>query len=235
VEEPPDPRAVALRHAPTLAVLASLAALLDLALNRVAVRAAYELAEPATVLAWMRFGALPRNLAGISGVVALLAALFAYLRMPGFAPLYIRLPVAAFAGVLMPTLTLAIALPRERMSPHLVLFGMFATSVLVTLFAASALRYRNRWLRWGLIAALASAVQALIVVSIASVRATIQGGFGGPIAWICRHGGEIAWLLVPLIVAPAVLSGSSRTGGDRAALFSGALAALAVIAVAIAG
>jgi hypothetical protein len=226
---PLDRSGITLHLAPHLGVLAAVAATFDLAINRIGVRAMAELAEPLTVLEWMRFGALPRNLTAIAGIFALLAALFSYLRMPGFAPLWVRLPVAMFAGILTPTLTLATFLPRERMAAVLVLFGMFAANALVVLFATAAFSYRNRWLRAGLGLALAYAVQALIVVVIASVRALVQGGFGGPIAYVARHGGELAWLLVPIAIAPA-LRPSTWTARDRIAASVG----LAVLAIAIA-
>ncbi|MDQ3035673.1 MAG: hypothetical protein M3Y87_24925 [Myxococcota bacterium] len=230
-----DPRALALRAAPPLAFLAALAALVDLGLNRVAVRVGAELVEATTVLEWMRFGALPRNLAGVTGIVALLAALGAYLRMPGFAPLYVRLPVAGFAGILMPTFTLALLLPRERMAPHLVLFGMFATNILICLFASVALAYRNRALRLGLALALLTALQALVVVTIASLRAlVIGGGFGGPLAYFARHGGELTWLLVPLALVPAVIP-RSRSARELPAIVLGVLVLIAVVLLGVAG
>jgi hypothetical protein len=157
-----------------------------------------------TVHSWRRLGALPRNLSAVAGIVALAASLAVYLRMRGFVPLFIRLPVVAFAGVLMPTLTLATVLPYERMPPLLVYFGMFAANVLVCLVAVPYVVCRNRWLRRGLILAMATALQALIVITIASVRANLAGGFGGSVAYVARHGGELAWLLFPFAVAPAV-------------------------------
>jgi hypothetical protein len=235
VSEPTDPRALALRAAPPLALLAALAALVDLAVNRVAVRVGAELVDPLVTLEWMRFGALPRNLAGIAGLFALLAALVGYLRMPGFAPFYLRLPVAGFAGILMPTLTLAVALPRERLPPHLVLFGMFAANVLVCLLAAISFGYRNRFLKLGLALAAATALQALIVVTIASLRAMVLGGgFGGPIALYARQGGELTWLLVPLALAPAALP-RDRSRRELVAWGIAGLSLLALVGLALAG
>jgi hypothetical protein len=230
-----DPRALALRAAPPLGILAALAALTDLALNRVAVRVGAELANPITVLEWMRFGALPRNLAGVTGLVALLAALGAYLRMPGFAPLYVRLPVAGFAGILMPTLTLSLALPRERLTPVVVLFGMFAASCLVALLSSTGLFYRDRFLRLGLGLALLTAIQALVVVTIATFRAVLAaGGFGGAVAYLCRHGGELTWFLVPLALAPAALP-RARGAAEAPAIVLGVLTTVAIVLLGVAG
>lgn len=205
-----DPRAVALRAAPPLALLATLAALVDLAVNRVAVRVASGEVEETVVLEWMRLGALPRNLTGVAGIFALVTAFSAFLRMPAFAPLYLRLPIAGFAGILLPTLTLALALPRERLTPIVVLVGMFAASALVALFGAAGVGYRDRFLKAGLSLAVLTALQAMIVVTIASLRAVLGGGIGGPIAYVARHGGELTWLLVPLVLAPAALPRSRR-------------------------
>jgi hypothetical protein len=223
-----------LLFAPPLALIAALAAVIDLAINRVAVRAFAQIADPMTILGWMRIGALPRNLSGVAGIVALFAALFAYLRMPGFAALYVRLPVAGFAGVLMPALTLATVLPRERMAPHLVLFGMFAAHVLICLFALAAIGYRNRGVRLALALALLTSLQVLVVITIASVRAIVAGGFGGPVAYLARHGGEVTWLLLPCAVAPTLRPPrwSSRWTLAGAA---GALALALVVAAGIAG
>lgn len=233
---PSDPRAVALRAAPPLALLATLAALVDLGINRVAVRAGAELVEPTVVLGWMRLGALPRNVAAVAGLFALLASLSTYLRMPGFAPLYIRLLVAGFAGILMPPLTLATALPRERMSPYLVLFGMFATNVLVCLFGAAVVSYRDRVLRLGVALAMATALQAFVVVTIASVRAVVAGGFGGPVAYLARHGGEVTWLLVPLALGVRSLPlGRLRERRELPGVVLGALTALGIATLGLFG
>ncbi|AKF10694.1 hypothetical protein [Sandaracinus amylolyticus] len=226
-----DPRVQALRAAPPLAILAALAAVVDLAINRVVVRAAAESVEAPVLLEWMRMGALPRNLAGIAGLYALVSALTTYLRMPGFAPLYVRLPVAGFAGILMPSLTIALMLPRERLTPLIVLIGMFATNALISLFGSAGASYRDRVLKVALILAVATALQALVVVTIASLRAVLGGGIGGPIAYLCRHGGELTWLLVPLVLVPAALP----RGRDRRAMISwGAAALVLVIGIALA-
>lgn len=210
-----DPRALVLRAAPPLAVLAAIAALVDLGINRVAARLGPDIVEPTQALEWMRWGALPRNLAGTAGLLALLAVLGRYLRMPSVAPLYVRLPASAFAGILMPTLTLALLLPRERMAPHFVLFGMFASYILACLFGTAALGHRHRFVRTGLFLIVLTVCQSFIVITIATIRATMSPGFGGPIAYFARHGGELTWLAVPLVLAPALLP---RTQTSRASI-----------------
>jgi hypothetical protein len=157
-----------------------------------------------------------------------------YLRMPGFAPLYVRLPTAAFAGILMPTLTLALLLPRERMAPHFVLFGMFASQILASLFAATAIGHRHRFLRIGSVLIVLTAIQAFIVITIATIRATMMPGFGGPIAYFARHGGELTWLMVPLVLVPAVLP-EGRTRRELIATFFGFLMLLAITALGLWG
>lgn len=226
----------AIRAAPPLAIVGAVAALADLALNRVAVRAGAELLEPVEVLGWMRAGALPRNVAAVCGLVALLASLLRYLRMPGFASLWIRLPVAAFSGIVMPTLILATFLPRERTAPLFVFFAMFAIDVLVITFGAVALGYRGRWLRLGALAAMATALQAMIVVTIAAIRAQLMSGVGGPVAWVARHGGELTYFAVPLLIAPAILPAARAWDRrERVACGAGASGLLAVLALALAG
>lgn len=231
-----DPRALVLRAAPPLSVLAAFAALVDLGINRVAARLGPDIVEPTHALEWMRWGALPRNLAGTAGLVALLAVLGRYLRMPSVAPLYVRLPASAFAGILMPTLTLALLLPRERMAPHFVLFGMFASYILACLFGIAALRHRHRFVRTGLFLIVLTVCQSLIVITIATIRATMAPGFGGPIAYIARHGGELTWLAVPLALAPALLPrGSGPKSRARIALIAGVSMCLAVMMVGLWG
>ncbi len=193
-----------------------------------------DIIEPTRALEWMRWGALPRNLVGVAGLVALLSVLGKYLRMPGFTPLYMRLPAAAFAGILMPTLTLALFLPRERMAPHFVLFGMFASHILASLFAGVAIPRRDRVLRVGLILVVFTAVQAFIVVTIATVRATMMPGFGGPIAYFARHGGELTWLAVPLVLVAAVLP-KERTRRELIALLFGLLMFVTIVALGLWG
>lgn len=222
-----------LYSAPPLALLAAWFALLDLCLNRLAVRVMSELMEPESVLAWQRAGVLPRNIAGVAGLGALGFGLIGFLAMPGFAPIWVRLPVAAFAGVLTPTLTLATFLPRERMAPTIIVFGLMAAQALGVIIAANALPYRARALRVALTLAVGTCLATTIVVVISTIRALAWSDFGTEAVIALRHVGEIGWLLMPLAAAPLLFAIDPPR--ERPALAAGLVTALLVVTLGMAG
>lgn len=198
-------QASALQIAPPLTLLTALAAIADLLVNRVAILGLADRYEATVLLEWAKWGELPRNLAAVSGLVVLLFSMGTYLGMRGFAPIHLRLPIAGFAGVLMPSITFATFTPKERLLGHLVLFGMFAANVLTCLLALTAMPYRNRALRAGLGLAFATGLQALVLMTIVSIRAVVTSDFGWNAAWVARHLGELTWFLTPFALSGALI------------------------------
>src|SRR5690606_15947850 len=89
-----------------------------------------------------RLARFPRNLAAVAGVIAVLAWLIAFLRLPGYASIGLRLVVAAFAGIFLPSVVVAALFTPAMLRRNLVVFGLAAANVLVALVAMSAARYR---------------------------------------------------------------------------------------------
>ncbi len=222
-----------LRAAPALAVLAAWAALLDLALSRIGARVAAELLPIDDALALARAGALPRNVAAVCGLVALFVGLYRFMAMPGFAPLYVRLPIAAFAGVLTPTLTLATFLPRERTGPQIVVFGVISAQVLMVALAGNALPYRARAARAALTLVFTTTLLTITVLVLTIVRTLGESDTGAPIAIALRHVGELSWLLVGPAAMPMLMG--SRAPRERVSIALGVGAMLALLAAAVLG
>lgn len=238
-----DQALAVLRHAPALALLATCAALFELMLGRVGWHGLTELAGPETVRVMGRWARLPRNLAAVAGLVTLVFGLLHYLRFPGLASIGRRLAVAAVAGIFVPSILVATFLPHASLRPGLVLFGLFASNVLVTLLGLSALGYRGpAAVRVAIIALTITTTFSLLVLGIARL-AEIQGG---PWGWLAamvqrnptttqvvnlglRHLGELAWHAVPLAIAWTTIVGEPA---ERTKARVGTGLALAVVVVA---
>lgn len=234
--EAADGPAARLARAPSLAALASVAALADLAWNRIGLR----LVDPTQRELWIpmvRHGRMLRNLAGISGLFAALAATFVFLRMAGFARLswhgiLLRLSVAGVAGLYLPGIALTLVAPRERVPNLVLVLGLVSANALVALLAVGSLSYRRVGPAWPSLTAGLTALLAMIGLLVASTR-TIWGT--SPVAFLgvmARHGGELAWLLTSMVL---LLDPETRRRAHqhRGATALGALAALTVVALGV--
>ncbi len=225
--EDPAEEPVAIERPPPLAILAAVAAVADLFWNRVAVRL---MTDDETGIAWMRAGVFPRNLAAVAGIAALTWSLFGFLRMAGYAGLARRLMLSAVAGLLLPAFLLAIVVQKERVSILVVLIALGMANALAVLMGAGAATYRSGALRWAVSFATASGALVLVVLIVASVRSLVELGLGGPVGFVARHGGELAWHAVPLFAgwfllrpAPKGAPYSMERLPDRRALVGAAL------------
>lgn len=232
-----------LRHAPPLALIAACAALFELLLARLGWHGLTDLAGPETVRQLGRWARFPRNLAAVAGVIALVASLLHFLRFPSFAPIGRRLAVAAFAGIFVPCILVATFLPHASLRPRLVVFGLAAANVLVTLLGLSSLRYRAEiGLRVAVIASALSAFLALVVIGISQLL-HVEGGVW---AWLAamltrnpgatqsahlaiRHVAELAWMVVLLAGAWTTMGGEPE---ERSRARLGAGLGLTVVLVA---
>jgi hypothetical protein len=137
-------------------------------------------------------------------VVALSAALIAFVRLPGYAPIRRRLSLAAFAGIFLPTVTLATMLPREYTSTQLVLFGIGAGNILAVLAALTALRRPGPV---GLRIAIAIAAVSCFVAVLALLLGIVEqfSDIVALVVLLLRRIGEALWLAVPFAAAATVL------------------------------
>lgn len=225
----------ALSRVPPLALIAVGAALFELVLARAVWHGLNEVLPTTELIELRRLARFPRNLSAVAGLSALAVALFAFLRLPGFASIGRRLAVAAFAGIFVPSIVVAALLPAAMLQPRLVVFGLAAANVLVTLLALTAARYRPEpALRIAVALASAAAFTTLAVVGLGQL-AQAEGGFLEAVGAVLvqnptgaqrlllavRHLGELCWIGV-------LVSGCVAAVWDR-----GAPAARARIAIAV--
>ncbi len=203
-----DAALAAVSRVPPLALLAVGAALFELVLARAVWHGLNDVLAANDIVELRRLARFPRNLSAVAGLGALLVALFAFLRLPGFASIGRRLVVAAFAGVFVPSIVVAAVLPAAMVQPKLVVFGLAAANVLVTLLALTAARYRPEpALRVAVALASATAFATLLVVGLGQL-ARAEGGFWQAVGAVLvenpsgaerlllgiRHLGELAWM-----------------------------------------
>ena len=219
--------------------MAAIVAVVDLIWNRVAVRL---LTDDDAGIAWMRAGVFPRNLAAVAGIAALAWSLFGFLRMAGYAGLARRMTLSSVSGLLLPAFLLAMVMQKERVSILVVLISLGMANALAVLVGASGATYRSGALRWCLAFATASGALVLVVLVVASVRSLVEAGLGGPVGFVARHGGELAWHAVPLCAgwfvlrrAPKGSPHSMERVPSRGAQAAGALAFGLVVAAGVYG
>lgn len=222
----PPPSDDELARAPLLAYLAAAAAIVDLVVNRWWIRSLDQESSRDLQFDLQLWGSLPRNLAAIAGVVALAAALITFVRLPGYAPIRRRLSLAAFAGIFLPTVTLATMLPREYTSVQLVVFGIGAGNVLAILAALTSLRRPGPV---GLRVALAIASVSSLTAMLALLFGLMEG-YSEIVALgvlLLRRACEALWLAIPFVVAVSILPRiEEMRARERLALGGGAVAAM---------
>lgn len=208
MERAADEALTVLSEAPPLMLLVVVAALFELTLARVLWHGFSDVIDVETLRRLRDLARFPRNLAAVGGTAGLVFALLSFLRHPGFAPIGRRLAIAAFSGIFVPSVVVAALLPAASLRPRLVIFGLAAANVLVTLLAMTAVRYRPpRAVRVAMGLVAATAFLSLTVVGLGQLVATE----GGPWEWLgsvlaahpsttqqvrlaLRHLGEVAWM-----------------------------------------
>jgi len=242
LERAADQALVVLREAPPLALMAVVAGLFELSLTRIAWHGLPDVVDLELLRSVRDIGRFPRNLAAVCGLIALLFALLGFLRLPGFASIGRRLAVAAFSGIFVPSILVATALPYATLRAKLVVFGLAAANVLVTLIGMTAARHRAPLpLRTatGLVAA--TAFLSLTVVGLGQLVSADPGSLGWVGALISsdpsrnqsallllRHLGEACWIGVLVGGTLTVLHGEPA-GRDRRYVVGGLFLAATVI------
>ncbi len=216
---------------PLLGMLAVVAALLDLGINRFAIRALVGTLPHPALITLSRWGELPRNLAAVSGLVALTMALLSFLRTPTHAPVRRRLSIAGFAGIFLPTTALATLLPADRTSPQIVLFATGAANVLAVLLGVTAARRAAPvGIRAGVAVMAVSALSAFTALVVVLFEPLSQSRIGVLVALTLKGIGEVGFMLTPLLVGVSVFP-RGRTTRSRVALAVGVLAFAATAAL----
>lgn len=211
-----------LETTPLLGLLAALAALADLAINRVALRTLGGTLTHEELITLSQWGHLPRNLAAIAGLVALTLALLAVLRTPMHAPVRRRLSIAGFAGIFLPTTALATLLPAERTSEQIVLFAVGAANVLAVLLGLTAARRPAPWgIRAGTALIAISAFFAFVALLVSVVQPIAHTAFGLAANAVLRRIGEVLFLAAPIAIGASLSTARPRTTRDKLALAVG--------------
>lgn len=217
----------ALHLAPPLAMLASIAAVLDLLLRRGLLRTlSGELgrSETRALGPWLE---LPMNLTAIAGTFAVTIGLFELLASrfrPAWrpAPLMVRIAEAAmravtagFAGILLPSIFIATFFPVERTTGPAVFAAASAAYLLV-------LQVSFLTTRIGGPRSLRAAMTLVAVSAVSGFLALVVGELGPQIGWAGSYEvyqlvsliGELSFLVVPV----ALLSGIIPARRERRAL-----------------
>jgi hypothetical protein len=125
---------------PPLTLVTALAAVVATGIKRLAIPALSGVANDELVFELAAHGRFFANLASIAGLFAMSVALFGFVRDAERAGLGRRLLVATFAGILLPTMALAVFFPKEQTSSEMVLFGVGAANVLAVAVTMNAAR-----------------------------------------------------------------------------------------------
>lgn len=196
---------------PTLAVLAALAAVLDLFYSRI-VRVVVLTRIPADqfVGSWAeRLLPFFVNVVMVAGTVAVVVGIVDMMRAQSFAPISRRVSIAAFLGVFGAALISLALVPVERVGvPRvMVVVTIAAGCVLQILVLMSTLMHRTLQ-RFRLACWLALATSLLVLVQFMLTSAPYVAAM--PYAeitavWV-KRAAEVAWLVTPVLAAPRVLS-----------------------------
>ena len=227
----PSPAADPFAQVPLMGTVAALAAFIDLALNRLAIRSLGESFPRHVMLELSRLGELPQNFAAVAGIVAVTLALGAFLRSSRAMPVRLRLGIAAFAGIFLPTIVLATVLPPNRTSDHMVLFATGAGLILTTLINTAAIRNAApTGVRIASGAAAAAAALAFLGLLGSLVRPFAHWSFGLEILRAMRAGGEFAYFAVFVAALAGLAQSPHRPRASRGGIAAAILASAAALA-----
>ncbi len=217
---------------PLLGTLAAVAALVDLAWTNGAVRALSERLDHAWLLTLVHWGAVPRNLVGIAGAVALAVSLGAFLHAPREGRIVRAIGLAGFGGIFLPIVVVATLAPVETLAAKWVWLVPIAAgtahflAILMTLAAVRRDAPVGVRVAVGLLGV--AAFLSFAWMALAHVRLFAETVGGSTLLTVIKRGGELAWLPIPLIAASSIVPRLEETRGKIAitvALASGAIAA----------
>lgn len=154
-----------------------------------------------------------QNLAACAGVMALAAAFWGWIRPRPFVPISMRISLAGFAGVLIPTLLLATLLPAERTTGLVVLFTTGAAHAMTVAMGAGCLRWRApRTVKVAFGTAAMASFFAFGSTALLVVSAVTLWEQGHPLGMAMRRTGEIAYMVAVPLAALSARPWRSRSG-----------------------
>lgn len=208
--------------------MAGLAALTDLAINRILIKLGHGAWSTDALLGLDRWGSFARNLSVVAALVAAAFCLASLSSRRSGLPLSARAGIAAFGWVLIPIVTLMTFLPLAWTRSELVhvVAGLAHATILLLILAG---------LHWKSTPGTVAALVLTLVASLSGLASMIVGLVGGRTFWehsdrlsnAFRWSGELAYLAVPVAIAFA-LAIPWGTARGKAALISSTLTAAAV-------
>ncbi len=225
-----EERSSHLAAVPPLTWMAGGAAFADLVIARILLLLGHETWSTEALTRLDEWGSFARNLAVVSGLVALGFCLASLCSKKSRLPLSARAGIASFGWILIPIIALMTFLPRAWTRPELVIVvaGLAHACILLLVLAG---------LHWKSTKAIAATLVLTLIASISGVASMVVTMVGGRAYWqhterlsnAFRWSGELAYLLIPLAVGLAV-SIPWREARGKAALALSGLAAGAVAA-----
>lgn len=177
----------------------------DLAVNHILLRSSADTLSRDAFLQLDRWGAFSRNLAVVSGLVALAFCLVAYGSRKSGLPLSARIGIIGFGWAFVPIVTMMTFLPLAwtRVEHVLVIVGLAHALILLLILAG---------LHWRSTKAISSALALLLVAYVSGIVSLIVTLVGGRALWehterlafAFRWSGELAYLAFPMAVGFAV-------------------------------
>ncbi len=221
-----------LEQVPLLAILATFAAALDLAMTRVFLRLAEHSVSDETLRYAAVFAPLPRNLFAVAGMVALLHGISPLMTAKGPGGAARSVGLAGFAGFFLLMVLLATVFPQahvERVSVSVSLFAsLLASQMLVWVLSTNAiLRPAPRGIRTALGVLVLVSMLGIFLLVLELVPALLRAGALVSFAGAALVVEETLFLAVAVLVGVTLVRGIVR---DRAwlSLLPGLIACVAV-------
>jgi hypothetical protein len=212
---------------PPLAWMAGVAALADLAINRVLLPLGRDIWAHDVFARLDTWGTFARNLSVVSALVALSFCLVSLSSRKSGLPLSARAGIASFGWVLIPLVTVMTFMPRGVAQVALVLAVAGLTHALILLLILAGLHWRS-------IRAVSAALVLTLVAAFSGIVSMIVSMVGERAYWVhtdrlsnaFRWSGELAYLAVPFAVGLAVAIPWRETRGKVAFALSALMAGL---------
>jgi hypothetical protein len=200
--------------APPLTWMAALGCAGDLVINRILLRSWAESLSREAFQQLDRWGAFSRNLAVVSGLVALGFCLTAYGSRKSGLPLSARIGIMGFGWSFIPIVTLMTFLPLAWTRVELVLVIAGLSHALILLLILGGIHWRST-------KPLATSLGLLLVAYVSGIASLISSIVGGRhlwehterLAYAFRWSGELAFLVVPIALGFGLRIPWRRTSG----------------------
>ena len=206
--------------------MAGVAALADLAINRVLLPLGIDVWSH-DALVWLdNWGSFARNLSVVSALVALSFCLASLSSAKNGLPLSARAGIASFGWVLIPIITLMTFLPRAWTRVELVLVVAGLAHALVLLLILAGIHWRStRPTSAALVLMLVAAFSGIVSMILSMVGERTHWEHTERLANAFRWSGELAYLAVPIAIGFAVAIPWRKARGKAALVLSGFVAA----------